>query len=175
MSRTRDLRFSLSIRAKPDDVYRALTSATQLCRWWLAGAETDARNAGRFRMVWPKIRVQGARGLFPPHAARGESEGVFVDLEPGRKVAWLWKQARKPTAIPPLASFFIEKSGRTCAITLLHSGFSKSRSSDKIYAGCAAGWEDCLAKLKLYLEAGKTCRARALTFEDAGRLLRETK
>jgi len=174
LARTRDLRLSLDIQAKADDVYRALTSATRLCRWWLEGAETDARNAGRFRMVWPKLRAPDSRTPFPPHVARGESEGVFVDLDPGRKVAWLWKASRQKD-IPLLASFFIRPKRRGCEVTLVHAGFSKSRAADKRYSGCAAGWEDCLAKLKLYLEAGKSCRAQVLTFADVPRLKRAAK
>ena len=87
---------------------RALTSATELCRWWLQGAETDARSGGRLRMVWPKLKYEcdkngGSRNgrIFPPHAAMGDSEGCFVDLEPGRKVAWMWRQSGRRAATCP--------------------------------------------------------------------------
>jgi uncharacterized protein YndB with AHSA1/START domain len=167
-SKTRDLRFTLKIKAKPEQVYRALTSATELCRWWLQGAETDARNVGRFRMVWPRVRSEenGAAGKqFPPNACLGDSEGYFVDLEPGRKVAWMWKLPRR-CHFPPLSSFFIQPVGRGCELTLLHAGFSSSAVADKAYGGCKAGWEDCLAKLKVYLETGRTCKSQALSFES---------
>jgi uncharacterized protein YndB with AHSA1/START domain len=160
-SQTRDFRLTVKIMAKPDDVYRALTSARELCRWWLMGAETDARNAGRYRMVWPKIYADGGKP-FPPHAAFGESEGSFVDLQPGRKVAWLWKLSRKKT-FPPLSSFFISPLRRGSEVTLLHSGFPSDAAADKTFQGCAVGWEDCVAKLKLYLETGKTCKTQVLT------------
>src|SRR5579872_2787039 len=137
-SKTRDLRFTLKIKAKPDQVYKALTSATELCRWWLQGAETDARNSGRFRMVWPKL------ARFPKTVALGDAEGFFVDLEPGRKVAWMWKL--RVGRYPPLASFFIQPSGRGSEVTLLHGGFKASASSEKYFRGCAEGWEDCLSK-----------------------------
>jgi uncharacterized protein YndB with AHSA1/START domain len=173
--RTRDLRFTLKIKAKPEQVYRALTSATELCRWWLQGAETDARNVGRFRMVWPRVKrkdgADGAERAFPPNgAALGDSEGYFVDLEPGRKVAWMWKLPRG-RRFPPLSSFFIQPHGRGCELTLLHAGFSHSSAYDRIYEGCAAGWEDCLAKLKVYLETGRTCKAQALSFKGMKALL----
>ncbi|MDE2040253.1 MAG: SRPBCC domain-containing protein [Elusimicrobia bacterium] len=170
----RDLRFVLRIKAKPEQVYRALTSATELCRWWLQGAETDARNVGRFRMVWPKVKSKGAGGrAFPPHGvAMGDSEGYFVDLEPGRKVAWLWKLPRR-CRYPALASFFIQSRGAGCEVTLIHAGFSSSPSCDKAFQGCAAGWEDCLAKLKLYLETGRTLKAQPLSFKAAMALRRK--
>jgi uncharacterized protein YndB with AHSA1/START domain len=177
-SRTRDLRFHLRINAKPEAVYRALTSATELCRWWLQGAETDARSAGRFRMIWPKVRSENgdngngrAARPFPPHAALGDSEGFFVDLEPGRKVAWMWKPQRR-SAVPPLSSFFIIPSGRGSEVTLVHGGFPSRPTVDKCYVGAAQGWEDCLAKLKLYLETGKTFKSQVLTFDAVKSLAR---
>lgn len=161
--RTRDLRLTVNIRAKPEQVYKALTSARELCRWWLQGAETDARNMGRLRLVWPRIK-EGAAS-FPPHVAVGESEGVFVDLEPNRKVAWVWKLPRSRSAVPPLSSIFMTPHGRKTEVTLLHAGFAVGAAGDKAYEGCSAGWEDCLAKLKLYLETGKTCKTERLSLE----------
>jgi len=161
--RTRDLRLTVNIRAKPEQVYKALTSARELCRWWLQGAETDARNMGRVRLVWPKIKDKA--GAFPPHVAVGESEGVFVDLEPNRKVAWIWKLPRRRSAVPPLSSIFMNPRGRKTEVTLLHAGFAAGAAGDKAYEGCSAGWADCLAKLKLYLETGKTCKNERLALE----------
>jgi uncharacterized protein YndB with AHSA1/START domain len=172
--KTRDLRFSIKIKTKPERVYRALTSATELCRWWLQGAETDARNVGRFRMVWPKIRKTQENGparAFPLYVAVGDSEGYFVDLEPGRKVAWMWKLPRG-RRYPALSSFFIEKSAKGCEVTLVHAGFSVKTSADRVFTGCAEGWEDCLAKLKLYLETGRTCKSQALSFSALKALLK---
>ena len=163
--KTRDIRFSLRIKAKPEQIYRALTSATELCRWWLQGAETDARSAGRFRMVWPKLTCADGRRVFPRDAAVGESEGFFVDLEPGRKVAWMWRLPRKNRVIPPLVNFFIQKKLRGCEVVLLHPGFSSAPAAERYLRGCTEGWEDCLVKLKLYLETGRTAKSQVLTFE----------
>jgi uncharacterized protein YndB with AHSA1/START domain len=173
--KTRDLRFTIKIKAKPELVYRALTSATELCRWWLQGAETDARNVGRFRMVWPKVKrkdgADGAARPFPrPAVAMGDSEGYFVDLEPGRKVAWMWKLPRR-CLYPALSSFFIQPRGAGCEVTLLQAGFSSRPAADKAFEGCAEGWEDCLSKLKLYLETGRTCKSQALSFSSLKPLL----
>lgn len=161
-SRTRDLRLSASIKAKPQYVYQALTSARELCRWWLSGAETDARSTGRLRMVWPKS--EGSRSVF------GEREGCFVDLQPERKVAWLWKAGARRDRVPPLCSFFILPKGRGSEVTLLHAGFSSRPAADRVYQSFSQGWEDALAKLKLYLETGKTCKADTILLRDLARL-----
>ena len=164
-SKTRDIRLTAVIKAKPEAVYKALTSTRELCRWWLSGAETDARNAGRLRLVWPAIKSVSGGRPFPVNAAFGEIEGHFVDLEPGRKVAWLWKVARRKALFPPLSSFFILPKGRASEVTLLHAGFSALPSAQRTFEGCASGWEDCLAKLRLYLESGKTCKSQVLTLK----------
>jgi uncharacterized protein YndB with AHSA1/START domain len=167
-SRTRDVRFAVKLRAEPSAVYRALTSARELTRWWLLGAETDARNAGRVRMVWPRVRgTDGSlcKGL-------GEREGVFVDLEPGKKVAWLFKPVRGDRRAPPLVSVFIGGRRGSCEVTLLHAGFGSGPSCDELYRGYARAWEDGLAKLKLYLETGRTCKMETLDLETARILTR---
>jgi uncharacterized protein YndB with AHSA1/START domain len=166
-SRTRDVRLSARVRAKPAQVYRVLTSARELCRWWLTGAETDARSSGRLRMVWPKR--SDCRSF------SGEREGFFVDLEPERKVAWMWKAGSRRNGIPPLCSFFILPRGRGSEVTLIHAGFSRRRSADKAFACFSIGWEDALAKLKLYLETGRTCKQEVLTLTGLRILLQPCK
>ena len=159
---TRDIRLAATIRAKPELVYRSLTSARELTRWWLQGAETDARNAGRLRMIWPRVR--GKDGLRAP--GFGEREGVFVDLEPARKVAWLWKPARGEKGAPALTSIFmLPARGGKSEVTLVHAGFSAAASADELYHGYARAWEDGLAKLKLYLETGRTCKLESVDLE----------
>ena len=162
---TRDIRLAAFIRAKPEVVYRTLTSARELTRWWMSGAETDARNAGRVRMIWPKARDGRAPGF-------GEREGVFVDLEPARKVAWLWKPARGEKGVPPLTSIFVLPARGGSEVTLLHSGFSAAASVDRLYEDYAGAWEDGLAKLKLYLETGRTCKTESVDLEAVGILTR---
>jgi len=154
--KTTDIRLTASVKAKPEAVFRALTSARELCVWWLDRAETDARNSGRFRMVWPPSRqLDGS-----------EVRGVFVDLEKGEKVAWLWDDASRGSGVPALISFFIEKKPRGCQLTMVHAGFSGAPSRERFVRRYRRGWEDCLAKLKLYLEQGKTCKADTVTFAD---------
>ncbi len=163
--RTTDIRIATPIKAKPEQVFRALTSARELCAWWLERAETESRNMGRFRMVWPPGR---ARTL-------PETRGVFVDLEPGSKVAWIIDDRTRPAGLPALVSFFIEKRGRGSRLTLVHAGFSAAKSQRRLIEKTKEKWEDCLAKLKLYLESGKTCKTDRLSLPEADLLIRRGK
>jgi uncharacterized protein YndB with AHSA1/START domain len=164
---TRDIRLAATIRAKPDLVYRSLTSARELTRWWLQGAETDARNTGRLRMIWPRVKTATGE----PAPGFGEREGVFVDLEPARKVAWLWKPARGEKGAPSLTSIFVLPTRGGSEVTLLQCGFPSAASADALYRGYARGWEDGLAKLKLYLETGRTCKLEFVDLETVRILL----
>ena len=163
--RTQDIRLSVKIKASPKKVYAALTSARTLCRWWLEGAETNAKNLGHFRLVWPKIKGSKIKRAFPLYASQREIKGFFVDLEPGRKIAWIWELPSKKK-YPPLSTFFIERDGRSSVVTVIQCGFSNHPSAQKYLASASQGWEDCLSKLKLYLETGKTAKSQTLTFNN---------
>ena len=81
-------------------------------------------------------------------------------------VAWLWKTARGEKGVPALASIFILPArGGKSEVTLLHSGFPSAASADAVYGRYARAWEDGLAKLKLYLEKGRTCKLECLDLE----------
>jgi uncharacterized protein YndB with AHSA1/START domain len=155
-AKTCDIRLSAFVRAEPEQAYHALTSARELCVWWLDRAETEARSMGRLRMVWPTGSSGGGN----------VATGVFVDLEPGRKVAWMWDSPPRPRWVPSLVTFHIEARPRGCELTLVHSGFSAAPSRRKGFLACRDGWEDCMAKLRLYLESGKTCKCDRLTLAD---------
>jgi uncharacterized protein YndB with AHSA1/START domain len=165
---TLDIRLNVKIKSSPKKIYRALTSARLLCRWWLEGAETDAKNMGHLRLVWPKIKTGDGniKRAFPAHVAKGEAKGFFVDLEPEKKIAWIWELAPK-RRYPPLSTFFIEVRGRLSEVTLVQCGFSNRPNARKYFEGARSGWEDCLAKLKLYLETGKTLKSQVLILGSA--------
>ncbi len=167
LSKTRDIRLTVKIKATPKKIYQTLTSARALCRWWLEGAETNAKNMGRFRLLWPTIKTgdEKLKRVFPPHTATGEVTGIFVDLEPGKKISWIWEVSPK-WKHPPLSTIFIEAHGNHCEVTLVHPGFSTRPRLAKYSIGARAGWEDCLAKLKTYLETGKTVKNQALTLKN---------
>jgi len=130
-------------------------------------AETDARSMGRMRIVWPA--VDGIENL--------EATGVFVDLEPKKKVAWLWDDRTRPEGVPALVSIFIEERSRRLGsnLTLVHAGFSAVASKRKLLERYRGRWEDFIAKLRLYLDAGKTCKRDQLTLSELELLLKRSR
>lgn len=158
--RHRDIRLSTCVKAKPERVWRCLTSARELCSWWTERAETDASNGGKLRLVWPAT----------PSEPQREARGAFVDLDPGRKVAWLWKAPAR--GVPPLVTFFIEPRRGGSTVTILHAGFSSSEAFDSRFAAWRGLWEDCLAKLQLYLETGRAMKTEPAPVGELDRLRR---
>jgi len=156
----RDIRLSVPVRARPERVWRCLTSARELCAWWTDRAETDARNGGRLRLVWPATAEDSAR----------EARGTFVDLDPARKVAWVWAGA--PRGVPPLVSFFVEARRGGSTLTLHHGSFSTAPSASRRFQDWERLWQDGVAKLALYAETGRTVKSEQVTLEDLPRLKR---
>jgi uncharacterized protein YndB with AHSA1/START domain len=154
--KTLDIRISTHIQAEAGRVYRALTSARELCVWWVDKAETEARSMGRFRLVWPSH----------DRKKNIEATGVFVDLEREKKVAWIWDDASRPSGLPALVSFFIEEGESGCEVILVHAGFSAAASKRRMLEGFRVIWEDVISKLKLYLESEKICKGELLTLSD---------
>ena len=163
--RFRDIRLCVPVRASPERVYGALTSARELCAWWLDRAETHARNLGKLRMVWPS----SGNG-----SCLRECRGVFVDLEPARKVAWLWGEGSRRPGVPPLNTFFIESRRGGCDVTLVHAGFKDTPYGAKRVAAWQERWEDCLSKLSLYLESGRICKHDRISLTELALLRRKS-
>jgi len=156
----RDIRLRVPVRARPERVWRCLTSARELCAWWTERAETDARNGGRLRLIWPATAREPVR----------EVRGFFVDLDPARKVAWVWSRGAR--GVPPLVSFFVEPRRGGSTLTVHHGGFSTAPSARKRYADWERLWEDGVAKLVLYLDTGRAVKSEQVSLADLPRLKR---
>ena len=73
-------------------------------------------------------------------------------------------------------SIFLEPKPRDkTEVTLIQAGFSAAESRRRALEVSRERWEDCLAKLTLYLESGKTCKSDRLTFLDLKLLQRPAK
>lgn len=149
VKRTRDLRISTVVKAVPERVYRALTSPRELYQWWSARSEGRAVNGVAFRMDWDVGDVEP--GVYPQ--ALGRVRGVYVDLEPGRKVGWAWDAAGRSESVPRLVSFFIVPVRKDSEVTIQHCGFPGGPAAAPFYEGFSKGWEDMLTRLKRFLEA----------------------
>ena len=137
-----------TINAPADRVFRALTDAGEITRWFASAAESDARTGGRYRYEY----------VFADASRNHTTEGEYRELAPGQTVRYSWPagHARVPTEV----AFRLSSKGDATELTLVHSGWTpETEASMKEHD---MGWGFFLGNLKTYLEEGKDQRAAAM-------------
>ncbi|MBX3395946.1 MAG: SRPBCC domain-containing protein [Phycisphaerae bacterium] len=131
-SDSRDIRKEITILARADRVWRALTEASELMQWYSLSAAVVPGGGGVVRLSSPGVH---------------EFEMPIAAWEPNRRLAC--------TQAGPGASaleFVLEESEAETRLRLTHSGFSAPESADFYLERAVRDWEFYLQALKLYLE-----------------------
>ena len=146
------------IRARPQIVFDAVTTAEGIAHWWgpdagpVLVAESDPRVGGRYRVRF--------RRLFD--STEYESSGEFLEIVPPERVvmSWRWKGG-----VPEPGESRIEITFKTVAegteLTFVHSQLHDEESS----RSHEEGWAGALDKLEAYLAA----RSEGLAARSQGR------
>ena len=137
-----------TIAAAPDRVYRALTDAAEVARWFATSAKVDPTPGGRFTFEF----------LFDDASRNHTVDGELRTLTPNRTVAYSWPagHAKLPTDV----SFSLAPKDGGTELTLVHSGW-KDGTTDAMKEH-DMGWGFFLSNLKSFLEEGKDHRAAAM-------------
>lgn len=145
----RAFEMSLDLAASRDDVWRALTVAEELVRWFPVDARVTPGPGGS--MVW----------------SWGEQWDWTTRIdawEPGRLLRLVQENARpydaegRPVPAGQAApariaiEFMLESHGGTTRLRLVHSGFGTGAAWDDEVEGITEGWQSELASLRHYLE-----------------------
>jgi uncharacterized protein YndB with AHSA1/START domain len=128
----KDVRLKVWIKASPEEVYRALTQAEDLARWFVNQAEADPRVGGRLKLTWAGI---------------GSGEYGFLKLIPGREVVISWEKGSKI-----MFRLSPHKAGTLIELTLVAVPFAGKELD--CYTAMVAGWTMNMCKLKCVLEKG---------------------
>jgi uncharacterized protein YndB with AHSA1/START domain len=135
------------IRARPQIVFDAVTSADGIAHWWgpdagpVLVAESDPRVGGRYRV----------RFLRMLDSTEYESSGEFLEIVPPERVvmSWRWKGG-----VPDHGESRIEITFKTVPegteLTFVHSQLHDEESS----RSHEEGWAGALDKLEAHLAAG---------------------
>ena len=143
-----EIRQTHTIKASPDRVFRALTDADDLTRWFASSAKSDPKTGGRYTFEY----------AFDDASRNHATDGEYRAATPGKSVAYSWPagHAKHPTEV---AFTLAPKDGGT-EVTLVHSGWkADAEASMKEHD---MGWGFFLSNLKSYLEEGKDQRAAAM-------------
>ena len=120
---TRQHETIIEIPAPVEEVWKAITEASEIQRWFAPEVRTDAREGGEYFVSWgPGMDGLGAIEVFDaPHHLRVVS-------------------SRGEAAVPLAQDFYVEGKGGVTVLRLVHSGFLSTADWDAEYNGTKAGW-----------------------------------
>jgi uncharacterized protein YndB with AHSA1/START domain len=134
----------IEIAAPVEAVWKALTDATELTRWFPLEAQVEARVGGKFFISW---------------GPQCEGEGQIHTCDVNRRFGWL-----EPALPPPegatgewpkqaAVEFAIEpRAGGKCVLRVVNSGIAAADWANEYYESLDYGWGFMLANLRFYLE-----------------------
>lgn len=146
---TRSFRMSLDIAAPREDVWRALTEAEELVRWFPIVARVVPGEGGTMLWSW---------------GDHGDWQTRIDAWQPGRLLRLVQEDSRPYDAqgqpLPPgevepariAIEFTLETHQGRTRLTLVHSGFGQGAAWDDELEGITEGWQAELRSLRHYLE-----------------------
>lgn len=129
--KTRSLEKKVRIKASPDAVWRAITEADQIVRWFSLDARVKPGVGGYVWLSWPGMA--------------GE-ERIEI-WEQGRHF-----QTRNPARPQVATDWYVEGEGGETTLRLVHSGFGEGADWDSEYDSLDRGWTVFFQNLKHMLE-----------------------
>jgi uncharacterized protein YndB with AHSA1/START domain len=136
------------IKASREVVFKALTQADELVRWFPTRAESDPRAGGMIKLFWD----------FNDASQNGSQEGEYVEVVPNEKFSYTWTA----DSIPTLVTFSLSEANGETTVDLEHSTSHDGADEKKLHDDHANQWGFFLMNLKGYLEAGADLRAEKL-------------
>ncbi|GAB4403761.1 MAG: hypothetical protein OHK0021_16360 [Bryobacter sp.] len=126
---TRSQTHEIEIDALPEDVWKLLTEAEGIMRWFAPEARVEPGPGGKIFMSWGP----GIEGEAPIHL-----------WEPGKAFGWKEEHPGRP---PRMIEFFLEGAGGKTKLRLVQSGFGIGAEFDDEYDAINGGWRTFLASL----------------------------
>ena len=134
-----------TIAASPETVFRALTDANELNRWWTSSADSDARTGGAFSY----------RFEFEDESRNHTYTGDYEEVTPNERVRFPWGGSLGDTTV----EFQVRPSGDGTELVLRHTGLGQGAEWEEWRTMHEQGWTFFLDNLKSVLEAGEDRRA----------------
>lgn len=140
---------TLEIAAPPETVFRALTDADELSRWWTTTADSVTRPGGAFEY----------RFEFDEQPERNHTySGTYEEFVPNKRVAYPWQASVGDTRV----DVTLRPTGDGTTLCLVHTGWGDDDKAREAVQMHEEGWGFFLGNLKSYLERGDDQRAAAM-------------
>jgi uncharacterized protein YndB with AHSA1/START domain len=140
---------TIEIKAAPDRVWRALTSAAELSSWFQVSIEGDIAPGAEIWMT----------STHPQHAGQ-RFRVLLKEMTPPRRFVWEWHPGEVDPAVDyareprTTVTFTLEPSERGTRLSVSETGFdaiSLTRRA-KVHADNSQGWAEVLVWLQTYVE-----------------------
>lgn len=141
----RTIELTRTIDAPPAAVFRALTDAGELSRWWTTSAESDARAGGSFAYVFE----------FADPSRDHTYTGAYHDVVADERVSYPWHTSFGETSV----DVTLRRAADGTELTLAHTGWGDGTEADEAVELHVQGWGFFLDNLKSTLEGGPDLRA----------------
>jgi uncharacterized protein YndB with AHSA1/START domain len=138
---TRTFEHTLTVARPRDEVFRALTDADDLKRWWITDGISEPRAGGRYRYEWK---------MADP-ADDHVQEGAYDEVIDGERIAYPWSSPAGDSRVTVTLS---ERDGAT-QVSLVHERIAAEDQFERY----EQGWTGFLANLKSVLEGGPDNRS----------------
>lgn len=125
---------SVQVQASPERVWRALTEAAELERWFPLGARVEPGEGGTIWMSWGN---------------EFEAPSAIVAWEPPRHLGTSWAFSGGPAQV---TDYRLEGRSGGTHLRVVTSGFPADAAWDDMVEGTRLGWQFELLSLKHYLE-----------------------
>lgn len=139
---------TVTIKSPPEVVFKALTQADELMRWFPTRVESNPRPGGKFKFTWE----------FANTSENGSQQGEYVEVLPNRKVSYTWTAE----SIPTLVTFNLTEAGGGTTVELDHASVQNGADHEKLHEMHANQWGFFMMNLKSYLETGMDLRKEKL-------------
>lgn len=137
--------------AKPKElVFKAMTQADELIRWFPSRAESDPRAGGELKLFFN----------FTDASQNGRQEEKYLEVVANEKFSYTWMV--REGSIPTMVTFTLKEADGETTVDLDHSTTHEGADEKKLHDGHAMQWGFFLMNLKGYLEAGMDMRAEKL-------------
>lgn len=137
---------SYQINASRERVFRALTAADELSKWFVSAAKTDPRAGGRLRYDWK----------FQESEKDGFQEMEYLDFVENESFSHTWAASGQPTVV----RFALNEANGHTEIQLNHDGWEMGME-DAVQMHTEI-WAGYMNNLKLYLEEGGDMRGEMM-------------
>jgi uncharacterized protein YndB with AHSA1/START domain len=138
-----EIRHATFVRADPERVYEAFTTAEGLDAWFTVGASVDPRPGGQIQFRWQD---------WGPDRVTGEDGGPVLEAIRPQRFVFQWHPESDSYATTVEVDFLCTEGGTN--VRLREHGYQDTPTSRRCLVDCAAGWGEALTLLKVYVEHG---------------------